>query len=190
MLTPSHQSFSKFYFFYSLQTSDSATAKKSASESIQIDAKVREDTNQQTRQVAVQLNIVEDDENVTSEPCCAPTNQPFCSSEIWVFHDIETTIRARKCRNPLRIFKWIVHLIFWLIVAIGLFSCFLIIVGAIGGALFGIGYLFYLGTIAGYIFGTLGVMFVLFILFEVDTSSKGCGLCEYLTNGKIRSNRY
>ena len=138
-----------------------------------------------TRQAAVQLNIVEDDVNVTSEPCCAPTNQPFCTSKIWVFHDIETTIRARKCRNPLRIFKWIVHLIFLLIVSIVLFSCFLTIVGSIGGALFGIGYLLYLGTVAGYIFGTMGVMFVLFILFRVDTSWFGCGLCEYLTNGII-----
>ena len=58
--------------FYSLK--DSAAATKSATDSIQIDAtvaktpKVREDTNQKTRQVAVQLNIVEDDETVTTEP--------------------------------------------------------------------------------------------------------------------------
>jgi hypothetical protein len=46
------------------------------SESIQIDPIVPEtpnlqlDTNQETRQATVRLNIVEDDENVTSEPCC------------------------------------------------------------------------------------------------------------------------
>ena len=151
----------------------------SASESIQIDAtgaktsKVREDTNQETRQVAVQLNIIEDDEDVTSEPCCAPTNQPFCSPKIWVFHDIETTIRARKCRNPCRIFKWIVHLICLL----GIFS---IIVGTIGGALFGIGYLFYLGTVHSYVFGTMGVLFVLFVICKVDIAREERGLLYYL----------
>ena len=77
-------------------------------------------------------------------------------------------------------------MIFWLIVSIGILGCFLTILGLIGGALFGIGYLLYLGTIAGYIFGAMGVMFVLFILFRFDTSWFGCGLCEYLTNGKIK----
>ena len=57
--------------------SDLELNKKSASEIIQIDPIVRKtpkvhgDTNQETRQATVQLNIVEDDENVTSEPCCA-----------------------------------------------------------------------------------------------------------------------
>ena len=60
-----------------LQLSLSEGTKKLASESIQIDPIVPEipnlhrDTNQETRQATVQLNIVEDDENVTSEPCCA-----------------------------------------------------------------------------------------------------------------------
>ena len=178
--------------------SDSELTKKSSSEIVQIETivpklqEVHGVTIQETRKDAVQLNIVEDDENVTSEPCCAPTDQPFFTSKIWVFHDIEITIRARKCRNPLRIFKWIVHLIFWLIVAIGIASCFFLIVGVIGGGLFGIGYLLYLGTIgywAGYFFGILGVMFVLIVLFLVDTSPKGCGLCKYLTNGKIKGPR-
>ena len=59
-----------------LQLSLSEGTKKLVSESIQIDPIVPEtpnlhrDTNQETRQATVQLNIVEDDENVTSEPCC------------------------------------------------------------------------------------------------------------------------
>ena len=84
----------------------------SASEIIQIDAKgaktseVREDTNQATRRGgAVQLNIFQDDENLTSEPCCAPTSQQFCTRKVWVLHDIEATIRARKCQSPRRIIK-------------------------------------------------------------------------------------
>ena len=59
-----------------LQLSLSEGTKKLVSESVQIDPIVPEtpnlqsDTNQETRQATVQLNIVEDDENVTSEPCC------------------------------------------------------------------------------------------------------------------------
>ena len=59
-----------------LQLSLSEGTKKLVSESIQIDPIVPEtpnlqlDTNQETRQATVQLNIVEDDENVRSEPCC------------------------------------------------------------------------------------------------------------------------
>ena len=62
--------------------SDLESTKKSVSEIIQIDAivakppKVHEVSNQETRKAEVQLNIVEDDENVTSEPCCAPTKSP------------------------------------------------------------------------------------------------------------------
>ena len=60
-----------------LQLSLSEGTKKLESESIQIDPIVPEtsnlhgDTNQETKQATVQLNIVEDDESVTSEPCCA-----------------------------------------------------------------------------------------------------------------------
>ena len=56
-----------------LQLSLSEGTKKLASESIQIDPIVPEIPNlhRDTRQATVQLNIVEDDENVTSEPCCA-----------------------------------------------------------------------------------------------------------------------
>jgi hypothetical protein len=60
-----------------LQLSLSEGTKKLASESIQINPIVPEtpnlhrDINQETRQATIQLNIVEDDENVTSEPCCA-----------------------------------------------------------------------------------------------------------------------
>ena len=59
-----------------LQLSFSEGTKKLVSESIQINPIVPEtpnlhrDTNQETRQATVQLNIVEDDENVMSEPCC------------------------------------------------------------------------------------------------------------------------
>ena len=173
--------------FCSVQISNSETAKKSTSGRIQIDAKDREaweiikqPTNQETRQVTVQLNIVEDDENVSSEPCCAPTDQPFCTPKIWVFNDIETTIRARKCRNPCRILKWIIHLVFWLIVAIALLGCFSLIVGMIGGSLFGIGYLFYLGTWLSYIFGSMGVLIVLLVISLLD---KEWGFLDYVTNG-------
>ena len=173
--------------FCSVQISNSETAKKSTSGRIQIDAKDREaweiikqPTNQETRQVTVQLNIVEDDENVSSEPCCAPTDQPFCTPKIWVFNDIETTIRARKCRNPCRILKWIIHLVFWLIVAIALLGCFSLIVGMIGGSLFGIGYLFYLGTWLSYIFGCMGVLIVLLVISLLD---KEWGFLDYVTNG-------
>ena len=68
-----------------LQLSLSEGTKKLASESIQIDPIVPEtpnlqrDTNQETRQATVQLNIVEDDENVTSEPsCCAQCLNSDC----------------------------------------------------------------------------------------------------------------
>ena len=60
-----------------LQLSLSEGTKKLVLESIQIDPIVPEtpnlqlDTNQETRQATVQLNIVEDDENVTSETCYA-----------------------------------------------------------------------------------------------------------------------
>ena len=59
-----------------LQLSMSEATKKLSSESIQIDPIVPETPNvnrdayQETRQDTVQLNIVEHDENVTSEPCC------------------------------------------------------------------------------------------------------------------------
>ena len=57
-----------------LQLSIAEATKKLTSESIQIDAIQPEtpnvilDTNQETRQATVELNIVEDDENITSEP--------------------------------------------------------------------------------------------------------------------------
>ena len=63
-----------------LQLSVSEATKKLVSESIQIEPMVPEtpnvcrDTNQQT---TVQLNIVEDDQNVTNEPCCDPCWELF-----------------------------------------------------------------------------------------------------------------
>ena len=168
-----------FCIVYSLQVSDSA------SESIQIDAtgaktsEVLEDTNKENRQVAVQLNIVEDDENLTSEHCCAPRFP-------WVFHDIETTVRARKCPIPKQILKWILHLIFWLIASIFVFGAFSIIAGFIGGSLFGIGYLFYLGTEFSIMAGVFCLIFALIFLCAgcvfVDKKFKCglAGLCEYL----------
>ena len=59
-----------------LQSSVSEATKKLVTESIQIDPilpetqNVQRDTNQEPRQDSVQLNIVEDNENVISEPCC------------------------------------------------------------------------------------------------------------------------
>ena len=59
-----------------LQLSVSEATKKLVTESIQIDPilpetqNVQRDTNQEPRQDSVQLNIVEDNENVISEPCC------------------------------------------------------------------------------------------------------------------------
>ena len=172
----------------SYQSSNSETAKKSASEKVQIDAivtktpKVRQaTTNQETRQVAVQLNTVDDNENVASEPCCAPTNQPICNPEVWVYHDIETTIRARKCRNPCRILKWIIHLIFWL-------GCYAliggVIGGAIGGSLYGIGYLFYTGAPGSIFFGIVALLFFLLGLCLFDRCFE-CGVCHYFSNGHI-----
>ena len=160
----------------------------SASESIQIDAtevkpsKVHEDANQETRQVAVQLNVVEDGENLTSEPCCAPTSQQFFTRKVWVLHDIEATIRARKCRSPRRIIKWIVHLIFWLIAGLFWLGVFSFIVGAIGGILFGIGYLFYLGTEISVFFGMVGVILVLIGLCILDGIFFEFGVLNYLTD--------
>ena len=159
----------------------------SASEIIQIDAtgaktsEVLEDTNQATRRGgAVQLNIVENDENLTSEPCCAPTSQQFCTRKVWVLHDIEATIRARKCPRLRRIIKWIVHLIFWLIAMIVVVGAFSIIVGSIGGILFGIGYLFYLGTEISVFFGMVGVILVLFGLCFLDGIFFEFGVLNYL----------
>ena len=162
-------------FFYSLHLYNSETAKKSGSQSIQIDAllpktpKVLRNINQEIRQ-AIQLNIIGDDENVTSEPSCAPTDNPFCSPHIWVFNDIETSIRARKCRNPCRVLKWIVHLIFKLIQLISFIGAWMMIVGLIVGAFFGIGYLFYLGTAVGVSAGIIGVILVLLFI----GSAGGC----------------
>ena len=157
--------------------SNSETAKKSVSESIQIEAivpktpKVLRNVNQKIRQV-MRLNIVEDDENVASEPSCASTNDPLCSPHIWVFNDIETTIRAKKCRNPCRILKWIVHLIFKLIQLISIIGAWVMIAGSIVGAFFGIGYLFYLGTAISVIAGIMGVILVLLII-------GAAGGCDY-----------
>ena len=162
----------------SLQVSDLA------SESIQIGAtgakpsKVHKDTNQETRQVSVQLNVVADDENVTSEQYCAP-----CFP--WVFHNIETTIRARKCPRPLQILKWILHLIFWLIASIVWLAAFSVIVGFIGGILFGIGYLFYLGNVFSVFLGVIGVIFVLIclgIFCGLVDEKFNWGVCEYLAD--------
>ena len=61
----------------------SESTKKSASEIIQIDTivsktpKLHGNTNQETKKAAVQLNIVEVDENVTSEPCCAQNQTKY-----------------------------------------------------------------------------------------------------------------
>ena len=59
-----------------LQLSISEATNKLVSESIQIDSivpetpNVHQNTNQEARQDTVQLNIVEDNENVMSDPCC------------------------------------------------------------------------------------------------------------------------
>ena len=79
--------------------------------------KVHGCTNQEIRKAAVQLNIVEVDENVTSEPC--------------------------SC------FDFFV----------GLVSC-----SIIGGGFFGIGYLFYLGTLVSVISGFI-LLVIIFKLF-------------------------
>ena len=157
------------------------------SESIQIDPiitktpKFCEDTNQATRRGTVQLNIVEDDENVTSRPWCAPTNQPFFTRTVWVLHDIEKTIRARKCPNLCLVFKWIVHLIFWLFAMTVAIGYSIMMGGLIGCFLFGIGYLFYLGTFYSVLCAFFGVILVLLGLINVDSTFK-CGVFEYLTD--------
>merc|ERR1712166_459823 len=154
-----------------LQLSISKVDKKLTSESIQIDAIVPK-TPEETREASVQLNIVEDDENVTSQ-CCAPTDQPFCTPKIRVFHDIETTFRARKCPSPCRILLWIICLIFWFIVLILGLSVALGLVAMLGAYLYWIGYLFYQGTWYSVLLG----LFLLAILLcsgcskEKETSS-------------------
>ena len=94
---------------------DSDLNKKSASMNIQIEAivpktqKVHGDTNQETKKVAVQINIVEVEENVTNEPCCTPTTGPIpCQIFKWIW----------------KIIKWIANLFFLLM------SCLLLIVFA------------------------------------------------------------
>ena len=68
--------------FYRLQISDLELNKKLASVRIRIDPiipktpKVHRDTDQKTREDAVKLNIVEDDENVTSE-CCVQNRTKY-----------------------------------------------------------------------------------------------------------------
>ena len=70
-----------------LQSSVSEATKKLVSESIKIDpivpttANVYRDTNQEARQDTVQLNIVEDDENVTRKPCC-----DSCCEVFWAYY--------------------------------------------------------------------------------------------------------
>ena len=49
--------------------------------------KVHGDTNEETRKARAQLNIVEEDENVTSEPYCARTQDPkSCQILNWIGH--------------------------------------------------------------------------------------------------------
>ena len=138
--------------------SDLELTKKSASEIIQIDAivsktpKVYGDTKGVTRKAEVQLTIVEDDENLTSEPCCAPTNQPYCRTiciDMELFLDIETTIRARKFPNPCQILTWIYELIV-------LLSCAIFFVRLYGV----IGDIFWVGTVGAVIFGIFMTFFV------------------------------
>ena len=72
--------------------SDLQSTKKSASESIQIDEfvsktpNVHGDSNQETRTASVQLNIVEDGENMASDPCCTLTEYPkLCQILNWIW---------------------------------------------------------------------------------------------------------
>ena len=150
----------------------------SSSKIIQIDASIAK---QATRRGTVQLNIFEDDENLTSEPCCAPTSQQFFSRKVWVLHDIEATIRARKCPRLRRTIKWIVHLIFWLIAGLFWLGVISFIGGLIGGFLIGIGYLFYLGTAITVFLGMVGVILVVFGLCVLDIAFE-FGVLEYLTD--------
>ena len=53
--------------------------------------------------------------------------------------------------------------------------------GLIGGFLFGIGYLFYLGTVISVLGGILGLILFLLGLIYVDSAHQ-CGVFEYLTD--------
>ena len=76
-------------------------------------------------------------------------------------------------------------MIFWLIASIVWLAAFSIIAGFIGGILFGIGYLLYLGTVSSVSLGVIGVIFVLICLGAfcglVDEKFKW-GVCEYLAD--------
>ena len=72
-------------------------------------------------------------------------------------------------------------MIFWLIAGSFWLGAISFIGGLIGGFLFGIVYLFYLGTLSSVLFGMFGVILVLFGLCWVDLTFD-CGVCEYLTD--------
>ena len=110
-----------------LQSSVSEATKKLVSENVQIDPIVPKTPNVCRDTATVQLNIVEDDENVTSERCCDP------------------------CCN---LILGLIRILFGIIVC-------LLVTSMIGGVFFGIGYLFYLGTVASVIIGLILVWVIL-----------------------------
>ena len=85
-----------------LQSSVSEATKKLVSENIQIDPIVQEtpsvnrDTNREARQDTVQLNIVEDDENLMSQPCCAPCCCCASKSRSETLHQLWQEVRRRR----------------------------------------------------------------------------------------------
>ena len=99
--------------------SDLELNKESASVSIRIDPivpktpKVHGGTNQETRKATVQLNIVEDDENVTSEPCCAQNQTKY-----------PNLFRILKCIG--QILEWIGNLISLVLLSIVAMFLFLV----------------------------------------------------------------
>ena len=137
---------------------------KPALESIQIDVtdpiteidvahtmepEVLEKTNDETRQTEIQLNNTAD-YILTGELPSALTYEQCCSSKIWALNNIEKTIQARKCPNLLSI----VHLICIFIVFSG-------VLGLIVKVVSDIDYLFFTGTVMGYVVGIISVVVIL-----------------------------
>ena len=133
-----------------LQLSLSEGTKKLASESIQINPIVPEtpnlhwNTNQETKKAMVQLDIVEDDENVTSEPSCANFLNLLVTFIIYFISFILASI---------------ISIVFW---------------SMIGGYVYLSGYMLSLQTTASEIFGCilLAVFFAVVVLVALCAGAK------------------
>ena len=144
----------------------SESTKKSASEIIQIDAivsktpKLHGNTNHETKKAAVQLNIVEVDENMTSEPCCAQNQTKYPN----LFQILKWI--GQIFQWIWKILKWIGYLILFLWALIGVISAlggFLVaICGLFWGAWMSGSVLYWMVAfmmLAGSVVGVIGAVF-------------------------------